>query len=31
RLHSKTYIGKNQLIVGSSNLSANGLSFEDGE
>lgn len=31
KLHTKVYIGKSKLIVGSANLSANGLSYEDNE
>lgn len=31
KLHAKVYIGRNQLIVSSANLSANGLSYEDNE
>ena len=31
QLHTKVYIGEDKLIVGSSNLSANGLSYEDDE
>ena len=31
KLHAKVYIGNDQLIVSSANLSANGLSYEDNE